>query len=97
MKEKQQLKQTSDHDRYVGALVNLKTITTNKQIISSALKLNLPIFWISKFHADFMAECDFGQKWKDLAVSPVILEDSKGVIGKYQSEQMSINLAKNFL
>lgn len=76
----------SDHDKYVGALIEGKTITTDKKHIAFALKLGMSVFWISQWHANFMAEADLGQKWKDLAASPVILEDPEGVVRQHQNK-----------
>lgn len=86
----------NDHNKYVGALIlDTGLIVTDKKLISAAIKLNSPIYWISKAQADFMSECDFGSKWKALAESPIILEDKKGVMENYQKAVGKL-LAANF-
>lgn len=58
------------HFEMVGAMLkngDKEIITTDRAMIKIALQYDCPIFWISRWHARFMADCDLGGKWEQLA------------------------------
>lgn len=68
------------HYEMVGALlkkdeegiVAKEVITRDKGMIRVALRHGCPVFWISRWHAQFMADCDLGRTWERLANAPTL-------------------------
>lgn len=62
----------------IGAQVD-KTITNDVSIILAGIKMNLPIRWLRRKEMEFMAMCDLGARWEQLAKSPTLfLLDKEG-------------------
>lgn len=77
MKKKIATKEKPDpaYFEMVGAMLtsgDKEIITTDTGIIGIALKYDCVVFWISRWHAKFMAECDLGRKWEQLAQAPTL-------------------------
>ena len=74
---KVQAKTDPSHFEMVGAMLKSfngvgEIITTDRGMIKVALSHDCPVFWVSRWHAQFMADCDMGQNWRKLANAPTL-------------------------
>ena len=53
----------------VAANINNKTITNDPITIREAINLDLSIQFLTRMHMEFMASCDLGIRWENLAKS----------------------------
>lgn len=50
------------------------TISNDREKLKAALELDLPVTLVTDAEAKFMAACDLGHKWKELAELPVLFQ-----------------------